>query len=211
MFGAARIKLTRLSDKNLHSPDRAPMATFWRLGKSIACGVSHLSTTSVSRVSVTLHNGAGLDDGDAVDAAFAALAEHNPHLQALFVHHCSYFGDQTVRSIAEHCPHFASLVVYPELRVSDAGLLALVRACLHLASITAGASSVTDVGLLAVAENGAPFLEVLRLQTSTQVSDGTKAMLKEGCPKLRNLNLQVWWGCGRVIEYAEAVGSRSFE
>jgi hypothetical protein len=156
--------------------------------------VTQLAASCTHLVSVALHNGAGLDDGDAVDAAFAVLAEHNPHLQALLMHPCVYIGDQTVGAIAKHCPRFRSLEVYPELRVSDAGLVALVRACLHLTRITTGASSVTDAGLLAVAENGAPFLESLRLQTSSPVSERTKAMLKEGCPKLRNLNLQVWSG-----------------
>jgi hypothetical protein len=156
--------------------------------------VTQLAAFWTHLVSVALHNGAGLDDDDAVDAAFSALAEHNPHLQALLMHHCVYIGDQTVSAITKHCPHFESLEVYPQLWASDAGLVALVRACLHLTRITTGASSVTDAGLLAVAENGAPFLESLRLQTSSPVSERTKAMLKEGCPKLRNLNLQVWSG-----------------
>jgi hypothetical protein len=151
--------------------------------------VTQLAASCTHLVSVALHNGAGLDDGDAVDAAFSALAEHNPHLQALLVHHCVYIGDQTVGAIAKHCPRFRSLEVYPELRVSDASLLALVRACLHLTSITTGASSVTDAGLLAVAENGAPFLESLRLQTSSPVSESTRTVLMERFPKL-----QVWSG-----------------
>jgi hypothetical protein len=152
--------------------------------------VTQLSTTCKHLVHVELFNSAGLDDGDEVDEAFAALAENNRDLQSLTVSTCDYVGDRTVLAIAAYCPHFRRLDVKHGLRLRDDTLLALVRGCSQLTKIRSysGTTAVTEAGLVALADHGHTCLEALCVRTSFAVSDATRELLRERCPKLR-LNL----------------------
>jgi hypothetical protein len=152
--------------------------------------VTQLASTCRQLVHVELFNSAGLDDGDEVDAAFAALAENNRDLQSLAVSTCDYIGDRTVLAIAAHCPQFRRLDVKHGLRLTDDTLLALVQGCAQLTKIRSysGTTAVTEAGLIALADHDHTCLEALCVRTSFAVSDSTRELLRERCPKLR-LNL----------------------
>jgi hypothetical protein len=152
--------------------------------------VTQIAVTCRHLIYINLSNLAGIDDGDAVDKVFAALAEHNSNLQRLSVSVCSYIGDRTVLAIAAHCPQFRTLDVKHGLRLTDDTLLALVRGCTLLTKIRSysGTTAVTEAGLVALADHGHTCLEALCVRTSFAVSDSTRELLRERCPKLR-LNL----------------------
>jgi hypothetical protein len=149
--------------------------------------VTQLAETCSELTHVELFSCAGLDDGDAVDAAFAALARHNHNLQSLTVTTCDYIGDRTLLAIAAYCPQFRELEVTHGLLLTDDTLLALVRGCGQLTRVVSSndVSDVTEAGLVALADHGHAYLETLCLQTSYVVSDATRELLRERCPKLR--------------------------
>jgi hypothetical protein len=149
--------------------------------------ITQLAETCSELTHVELFSCGGLDDGDAVDAAFAALARHNRDLLSLTVATCDYIGDRTVLAIAAHCPQFRELEVTHGLLLTDDTLLALVRGCGLLTTVASSndVSDVTEAGLVAVAHYGHACLETLCLRTSYVVSDATRELLRERCPKLR--------------------------
>jgi hypothetical protein len=151
--------------------------------------VTQIAVACRHLIYINITNLAGIDDGDAVDEAFAALAEHNSNLQRLCVSTCDYIGDRTVLAIAAHCPLFRDLEVTHGLRLSDDTLLALVSGCSHLIAVyTLETVEVTEAGLLALADQRPACLVLLRLCSSGTIGEVTRERLRERCPKLR-LNL----------------------
>jgi hypothetical protein len=129
--------------------------------------VAQIAVACRHLIYIHITNLAGIDDGDAVDKAFAALAEHNSNLQRLSVSVCRYIGDRTVLAVAAHCPQFRDLQVTHGLRLSDDTLLDLVGGCSHLAGVyTLDTVEGTEAGLLALADQRPACLVLLRLCSS---------------------------------------------
>jgi hypothetical protein len=148
--------------------------------------VTQLANTCRQLIQVEFDNCKGLTGGDAVDAAFASLAERNQNLQSLTVYTCNLIGDRTVLAIAAHCPQFRRLEVTHGLHLTDDTILALIRGCSHLTEVsTFGNVTVAEVSLVALADHGHACLETLSLRTGLRISAATEQALRERCPKLR--------------------------
>jgi hypothetical protein len=130
--------------------------------------VTQLAHTCRQLIQVEIDNCTGLTGGDAVDAAFASLAERNQNLQSLTVYSCDHIGDRTVLAIGAYCPQFRRLEVTHGLHLTDDAILALIRGCSHLTEVSTFSSvTVAEASLVALADHGHACLETLSLRPAS--------------------------------------------
>jgi hypothetical protein len=123
---------------------------------------------------------------DATDAGLIAVARHGKLLRLSF-QSGGNFTDEGLRAVAANSPLLQSIDLFEQGQLTDDSLIALGQHCHLLRDVHILSSSITSVGLMAIAA-GCPLLEVLCFDVIKYSSLETSVeAIARGCPQLRSL------------------------
>jgi hypothetical protein len=116
---------------------------------------------------------------------FEIIGSRYPELRELDVLPCS-FDDAALLILATGCPNLSSVPTNAE--ITDVGIVAVARNGALTTLVLSPNGNVTDVGICAVAAN-CSLLQSIDLGCSVQFTDAALIAVAEGCPLLEDITL----------------------
>eukprot|EP00899_Mesostigma_viride_P009542 jgi/Mesvir1/1858/Mv16416-RA.1 len=167
--------------------------------------VGDTRVTAAGIIVLAIHGGANLChlalDGCAVtDECLSAIGRHCPSLRHLGLRRCAGGGVslEGVRQLGLGCPQLDHMDLAQCSWVADLGIRLLAESWPHLTHLDLAATSATDAGVAAVAQNcwRLEHLDVAGC-TGGGITDASIIAVARGCPRLRHLAVS---GCDDVTD-----------